>query len=104
MINRLSNKLDYSSKNNTIVPYLSFTNHANKRMQQRGIRKAWIDLVLEYGRETYQNGKHTSSFSLDNSSVKQIKKTYGDISELSKIRKLYLILSDDDVVITCAYR
>ena len=104
MINRLSNKLDYSSQNETTVPYLSFSDHANMRMQQRGIKKAWIDLVLEYGRETYQNGRHSSSFSLDSSSVKKIKKTHGELAELSKIRKLYLILSDDDVVITCAYR
>ena len=80
------------------------SNHAQARIQQRGIKPSWISLVLEYGRYIYQSGKHTYTVSLDKSGVQQIKKTFGDFVEIGKLRNLYLILSDDSVVVTCAYR
>lgn len=85
-------------------PEVQFSDHAQARMQQRGIKDSWVALVLEYGRYLYQNGKHSYSISLDHSGIKHIKQKFGDLVELSKLRRLYIILSDDSVVVTCAYR
>jgi hypothetical protein len=87
-----------------ISPVVHFSDHAQARKQQRGIKDSWIALVLEYGHYIYQNSKHTYTISLDKSGVKKIKQKFGDLVELSKLRRLYLILSDDSVVVTCAYR
>ncbi len=86
------------------APDVHLTNHAEARKQQRGIKDSWISLVLEYGHYIYQKGKHSYSVSLDKAGVKQIRNNYGEIAELSKLRNLYLILSDDSVLVTCAYR
>ena len=85
-------------------PEVHFSDHAQARKQQRGIKDYWISIVLEYGHYVYQSGKHAYTISLDHSGIKQIKQMFGDLVELSKLRRLYLILSDDSVVITCAYR
>lgn len=78
--------------------------HAKTRLKQRGIKKSWISLVLEYGRYIYQSGKHTYTVSLNKSGINQIKKAFGELVDLTKLRSLYLILSEDSVVVTCAYR
>ena len=85
-------------------PEVILSDHAQARIQQRGIKPSWISIVLEYGHYIYQSGKHTYTVSLDKSGIKQIKKSFGDLVDLGKLRKLYLILSDDSVVVTCAYR
>jgi uncharacterized protein YjlB len=85
-------------------PEVILSQHAQTRIQQRGIKNDWIALVLEYGHYIYQSGKHVYTISLDKSGIKQIKKKFGDSVELSKLRHLYLILSDESVVVTCAYR
>jgi hypothetical protein len=81
-----------------------FSNHAKVRMQQRGINKTGIAFLLEYGRYAYQSSRHCYSISLDKSGLKKIKRQFGNLNILPKLRRLYLILSDDSVVITCAYR
>jgi hypothetical protein len=85
-------------------PEVEFSHHAQARMQQRGIKDSWVALVMEYGHYCYQSGKHAYTISLDKSGIKLIKQNFGDLVELSKLRHLYLILSDDSVVVTCAYR
>lgn len=87
-----------------VTSSVDFTHHAVARKQQRGIKDSWIDLVLEFGRYIYQKGKHSYKVSLDKTGIKQIKQTYGDLVELNKLRRMYVILSDDSSVITCAYR
>ncbi len=83
---------------------VNFTHHAEVRKQQRGIKDSWIDLVLEFGHYIYQKGKHSYTVFLDKSGIKQIQQTYGDLVELTKLRRMYVILSEDSTVITCAYR
>ena len=80
------------------------SNHAEARIKQRGIKKDWLALLLEYGHYIYQNGKHAYTVSLDKSGLKEIKKKFGERLDLTKLRSLYLILSDESVVVTCAYR
>jgi hypothetical protein len=81
-----------------------FTDHAKARMQQRGINKTVIAFLLEYGRYIYQKSGHCYSVSLDKAGIKKIKRQFGDLNILPKLRRLYLILSDGSVVVTCAYR
>lgn len=83
---------------------IAITDHAIARMKQRGIKPAWISLLLEYGCYVYQSSKKTYSISLNKTGIKQIKKHFGDLVDLSKLRRIYLILSDDSVLVTCAYR
>jgi hypothetical protein len=81
-----------------------YSSHAVSRIKQRGIKTTWITLLLEYGCELYQQGKGTYTYSFDKASIKKIKRIYGNTFSLSKLRSLYLVLSEDNVVITCAYR
>jgi len=83
---------------------LVLTKHAKARVQQRGIQPYWITLVLEYGKEAYQKGKHSYSFSLDKLGLKRIKDTYGAITDINKLRQLYVVVSEDGAIVTCAYR
>lgn len=83
---------------------LILTEHAKVRMKQRGIKSHWVELVLQYGREVYQKGKHTYSISLDKLSIKKIKKIYGSVEDLNKLRSMYVIVADDGAIVTCAYR
>jgi len=83
---------------------LILTEHAKVRMKQRGIKSHWVELVLEYGREAYQTGKHSYSISLDKLGIKKIKKIYGSFEELNKLRSMYVIVADDGAIVTCAYR
>lgn len=102
----MSNAADISQNTLPAItsPEVQFSDHAQARMQQRGIKDSWIALVLEYGHYLYQSGKHSYTISLDKSGIQQIKQKFGDLVELSKLRRLYLILSDNSVVVTCAYR
>lgn len=83
---------------------LILTQHAKVRMKQRGIKAHWVELVLEYGREAYQKGKHTYSISLDKLGIKKIKNIYGSVEDLNKLRSMYVIVADDGAIVTCAYR
>ena len=83
---------------------LTHTKHANKRMQQRGIKLSWVKLVLEYGCETYQKTKRTYTVSLDKKGIKKLKRDSQNLTDVSKLRHLYLLLTEDFVLVTCAYR
>lgn len=83
---------------------LTCTKHANKRMKQRGIKFYWVKLVLEYGCEAYQKKKRTYTVALDKKGIKKLKRNSQSLTNLTKLRRLYLILSEDFVLITCAYR
>lgn len=87
-----------------ITSNVIFTDHALARKQQRGMKESWVDMLLEYGQYIYQKGKHTYTVSLNKSGINQIKEAYGNLVELSKLRRMYVIVSEDLVVITCAYR
>ena len=80
------------------------TKHATARIKQRGIKNSWINLILEYGDESFQSSNKSISISLGKNGVKKIKQLYGNKFNLNKLRRLYLVLTHDDVLITCAYR
>ena len=83
---------------------IEFSDHAKARMQQRGINKTGVAFLLEYGQYRYQKSKHCYSVFLDKPGIKKIKQQFGDLDMLPKLRRIYLILSDDCTIITCAYR
>jgi len=99
VIDRTNSALDINTLEDVIC-----TVHANTRIQQRGIKPAWVNLVLEYGHEQYQKGRGSYSFSLNKSSIRNIKRDYQNTFDIQKLRKIYVIVSDDDALITCAYR
>lgn len=84
--------------------HIACTDHAIVRMKQRGIKPAWINLLLEYGCYAYQNSQKTYSIYLNKSSIKRIKMHFGNLVDLSKLRRVYLIMTSDSVLVTCAYR
>jgi hypothetical protein len=86
------------------IDTLVLTKHAKVRMKQRSIKSHWVNLVLEYGKEAYQKGKRSTSFSLDKLGVQKLKKAYGKFEDLNKLRQVYVVVSDDGAVVTCAYR
>jgi len=95
---------DQVSQQNSSSALLRLTNHAMKRMQQRSIKHEWINLVLEYGNEVYQKGNQSYSFSLDKVGVKKIKNTLKRQEDWKKLRQLYVVVSNDGAIVTCAYR
>ena len=95
----------YTHSVSKLVPQgIEYSEHAKVRKQQRGIKDWWVSIVLDYGNYEYQNGKHTYSISLNKASLKSIKRTFGKLVDIEKLRRLYVIMSEDSVVITCAYR
>jgi len=80
------------------------SDHAARRKQQRGISDQAVELVLKFGRYVYQSGRKTYSVSLDKKGIQALRRRYGQVKELSKLRNMYLILSSDNVLVTCAYR
>lgn len=99
VLGRTNSALDIDSLEDVIC-----TDHANTRIQQRGIKPAWVNLVLEYGQEQYQKGRRSYSFSLNKSGISNIKRDYRNTFDIQKLRKIYVIVGDDDALITCAYR
>lgn len=80
------------------------TTHADIRKQQRGISNQLVDLVLKYGRYSYIKGQHCYRVSLDKFGLKKLQNNASIPTEISKLRKLYLVLSEENQIITCAYR
>lgn len=80
------------------------SDHAKKRMQQRCIKESWLALILEFGKHQYQKGKQTFTVSLDKNGIKKLKETFGGLVDINKLRNIYLIMTTDSVVVTCAYR
>ena len=94
-----------SQANDDRRAWLALTKHAKDRMQQRGIKTRWIELVLEYGREVYQKGRQSYKISLDKIGIKKIQSIYGSFEDLHKLRSVYVIVAaDDGAIMTCAYR
>lgn len=94
-----------SQANDDRRAWLALTKHAKGRMQQRGIKTRWIELVLEYGREVYQKGRQSYKISLDKIGIKKIQSIYGSFEDLRKLRSVYVIVAaDDGAIVTCAYR
>jgi hypothetical protein len=89
---------------NEALTCVIWTNHAYTRKKQRGIKRDWISLVLAFGDETFQHAQNTVSYALGKKGIKNIQQQYGNRFDINKLRSLYLVMSHDNVLITCAYR
>lgn len=81
------------------------TLHARTRMQQRGIPRKAVDLLLTYGRVQYdhQGGKLVY---LDNAARRRIAAMEGEalVRQFGSSLNTYAVLSTDDAVITVGHR
>lgn len=75
---------------------LILTDHANRRMSQRGIRREILDGVLQFGRRRYVRG--TRSFFVGRKEVKQYAREGIDLRPLENIH--VLMNPQSDCVIT----
>lgn len=81
-----------------------FSRHAAKRLQQRAIPIAFVDLVIEHGIERPCGGG-CSSHSLDKRGWHTIERRFGRYAaSLRRARDLYVVTSSDGAVITAAWR
>ena len=73
---------------------LSYTRHARTRMQQRGIRKAAIPIILEYGTqiddETY--------FMCNRDAAREIETRKREIQTLSRLVNRKVVIRDGRVI------
>lgn len=78
--------------------------HAQARMQQRGIARAAVDCLLDYGRE--HHGHHGAVVvMLDRAATRRLAR-FGAVraSELDAMRGLYAVVAKDGRVCTVGHR
>ena len=85
-------------------PEIVLSRHAWKRCQQRSIALAAIALLLDFG--TVQHcGKSCEKYMFNRSSWHAATQALGHAShEFERYRDLYLIVAEDGVVVTAAWR
>ena len=78
--------------------------HAQARMQQRGIARAAVDCLLDYGREHHDHHGAVIVM-LDRAGTRRISR-YGAVraNELDALRGLYAVVANDGCVCTVGHR
>ncbi len=78
--------------------------HAELRAVQRAIPDSVIELLLEYGESKYSRG--CKIYYLTNSVRKKLSKVLDptNLKALEKKKNCYVVLSDDEEVVTVGYR
>lgn len=80
------------------------SNHANTRMQQRGITQDCLPLILGYGEKTY-DGKGGIRYFMNKRSIQRLRKLIGPAPLLDKLMGVYAVTNvENDSVITVAHR
>ena len=79
--------------------------HANKRILQRRIPPMIVEWLYEYGTEKY-DGKGARILYFDKRSRRTLAKNIDKIiiSRMGSLLNTYIVISNDDVVITTGYR
>lgn len=79
---------------------MEITNHANERMQQRGIYPIMVDLLKEFGSVQFHKGRQV--LSIDKDFRKALKKYCGPeiASELLSGHPTYIVIEDGTLVTT----
>ena len=83
---------------------MNMTNHAQTRIQQRGIPAQAVDVLLSYGRRRRHRGADV--YFLDKPARTRVASSIGR-SAFTKIERAlnsYVVVSDDGAVITAAHR
>lgn len=89
------------------APPIVLTEHAQVRLQQRGIAKHWIPLIIEYGKEIYDHHGAVRYFMTSRLTRNVIELMRGEcsIQQLEKLKGVYVIVSaDNTTVITAAHK
>lgn len=84
---------------------LHLTQHAEKRLQQRGIRPEAVDLLMSFGTvEVDHNG--ACNYYIDKCSRRRVENQLGGqgLRQLEAIGQLYLVVNTDGEVITVGHR
>ena len=84
---------------------MNYSNHAQQRMQQRGIRQEAVDYLLAYG-TTHHDHHGGMIVWLDKQSRRRLEREEGPqiLRRLEKQLDAYAVVSHDDCVITVGHR
>jgi hypothetical protein len=82
-----------------------FSDHAQKRIKQRGISNAVVELIYEYGREDYDNHGDIRIMII-NKMIESLKSKLANLSKLlERARGIYLVVSaHNGIVVTAGHR
>ena len=82
---------------------VTVSKHAEKRLQQRGVSKKCVELVLAYGKRSYSKGALV--YSMTKSGHEKAGQMQGDAYwQLSDKLDIYVVVSQDGDLITVARR
>lgn len=83
---------------------MKMSRHAEIRAQQRAIPPLIRDWLVQHGRRTYRHGALVCYF--DKKSRKSLAALYGHavVDQLSSLLNSYLVITDDEEVITTGHR
>ena len=83
---------------------MNMTNHAQIRIQQRGIPAQAIEAILSYGKRKRHHGADV--YFLDKPSRERLACSMGQkvYSKLERSLNSYLVVSDEGAIITAAHR
>jgi Domain of unknown function (DUF4258) len=78
----------------------TYTDHARARMQQRGIKAAAIDCLLEFGTQ-HHDGRGAVVVYLDKRAQRRLlRERRVAPAEMARLRRFYVVLADGAVVTT----
>ena len=82
---------------------ITYTEHFDRRFQQRGLTKLVVDTLLQYGSARRTRGG-AESLTFDKVALAEIKTDLGEtvFKECERQKNAYVVLSDDGSLITVA--
>ena len=95
---------DLNKKNrNSRGSRFNFTEHARKRIQQRGIRGRSVEIVVDYGRCCYRKGARV--YSMNKHGRKRAEAALGnDYRQIADHLDIYVVVALDGTLITVGHR
>ena len=88
-----------------VSPELLLTDHARIRMQQRGVRREVVDLLLQFGSRAY-DGRGAQIRYFDGRACKRIRNAMGDETLRRCHDRLdsYAVVANDGQIVTVGHR
>lgn len=83
---------------------IALTRHARARMQQRGIRAAALDCLLEFGREAFDHRGHAVVLYFDKKARRRLARAAPGCKDVERLARCYAVLSAAGTVITVGHR
>ena len=83
----------------------NLTQHAAKRLQQRGIPENVLSLLLEYGKHEYDH-RGTRTLYFDKRARQKVSMTVSgdELKQLGRVFGTYAVLDDNDCLVTVGHR